>query len=99
MVVTPGPSPFARRAAPPTAPVVLYGRRWCAMSQMARRHLDRLGVPYEYVDLDLHPDVESRLAWLTGGRVHSPTVSVGGEVLVQPTIRELEWALARRGLR
>ena len=99
MVVMPDPFRYARRPAPPTVPVVLYGRRWCAMSQMARRHLDRLGIPFEYVDLDRHPEVESRLAWLTGGRVHSPTVSVGGDVLVQPTIRELEWALARHGLR
>jgi mycoredoxin len=99
MVVMPEPSRYARRPAPRTVPVVLYGRRWCAMSQMARRHLDRMGIPYEYVDLDRHPGVESRLAWLTGGRVHSPVVSVGGEVLVQPTIRELDWALARCGLR
>src|ERR687891_2828738 len=98
MVALSSHSRYAPRPAAPTVPVVLYGRGWCAMSQMARRHLDRMGIPFEYVDLDRHPEVESRLAWLTGGRVHSPVVSVGGEVLVQPTIRELDWALARRGL-
>jgi mycoredoxin len=92
-------SPYGRLSAPPVVPVKVYGRRWCAISQMVRRHLDRLGVPYEYVDLDLHPEVESRLAWMTGGRVHSPVLCVGGEVLVQPSIGELRWALTRSGLR
>jgi len=83
-----------RRAA---TSVVIYGRRWCALSQMLRRHLNRIGVPYEYVDLDLHPEAEARLEWLTGGRVHSPLVAIGGRLLVQPSKRELEWALAREG--
>lgn len=92
-------SPYGRISAPPAIPVVVYGRRWCALSQMVRRHLDRLGVPYEYVDLDMDPTAQRRLSWLTGGRVHSPIVYAGGELLVQPSIGELQWALSRSGLR
>jgi len=92
-------SPYGRLSAPAAVPVVVYGRRWCAICQMVRRRLDRLGVPYEYVDLDLHPEVERRVAWLTGGRVHSPVVYAGGEILVQPTMGELDWALSRSGIR
>jgi hypothetical protein len=33
------------RAAPVSAPVVVYGTRWCGASQMVRRYLDRLGIP------------------------------------------------------
>jgi mycoredoxin len=99
MAAFPTMSPYGRYAAAPSTPVVVYGRRWCGISQMVRRHLDRLGVPYEYVDLDLHPETESRLAWMTGGRVHSPVVYVGGEVLVQPSLSELRWALSRSGVR
>lgn len=89
-------TPYAPVAAPPVTPVLVYGRRWCAISQMVRRYLDRTGIPYRYVDLDLYPDAEARLAWLTGGRVHSPIVSIGGELLVQPSIAELQWALDQR---
>ena len=49
----------------------------------------------EYVDLDSHPEAEARLTWMTGGRVHSPIVSVGGQLLVQPSIAELQWILSR----
>ena len=85
-----------RRA--PTAPVTVYGTSWCAHSQMVRRHLDRLGIPYLYVDLELSPAAVARLRWLTGGYASHPTVSVGGELLVEPTITELDWALRRAGL-
>jgi mycoredoxin len=75
--------------------ITVYGRPGCAISQMIRRWLDRRGIPHRYVDVDRNPDARRQLAWLTGGRVRSPTVVVGGEVLVQPTIEELEWALRR----
>ncbi|ADB33035.1 glutaredoxin [Kribbella flavida DSM 17836] len=79
-------------------PVVVHGRRGCGLTQGVRRYLDRADIPYHYVDLDLNPLDETRLAWITGGRVHSPVVSVGGEVLVQPTTSELELTLTTRGL-
>jgi mycoredoxin len=65
---------------------------------MVRRHLDRLGIPYEYVDLDQSPEAVTQLKWLTGGYASHPTVVVAGEVLVEPSLRELDWALSRVGL-
>jgi mycoredoxin len=91
---------YAHRGARSTTgiPLTVYGRRWCGISQMIRRYLDRLGVPYQYVDMDQHPEVEQQLAWLTGGRVRSPTIALGDQLLVQPSTQELTRALARRGM-
>jgi mycoredoxin len=89
---------FGVRAAPAQAPVVVYGTRWCAATQMVRRYLDRLRIPYVYVDLDEDPRAAAQVRWVAGGTVSHPTVSVAGEVLVQPTRGELERALARAGL-
>lgn len=96
-MVFPAPG-YGVRSAPAPAPVVVYGTRWCAASQMVRRQLDRLGIPYRFVDLDLDARAASQLAWLTGGYVSHPTVSVAGEVLVEPTMGELDRSLARAGL-
>ncbi len=90
-------SGYGVRHAPAPAPVVVYGTRWCAASQMVRRHLDRLGVPYRWVDLELEPGAARDVAWLTGGYVSHPTVSVGGQLLVEPSLAELDSALARSG--
>ncbi|WP_236826131.1 MULTISPECIES: glutaredoxin family protein [unclassified Blastococcus] len=80
------------------APVTVYGNRWCGITQMTRRILDRAGVPYRYVDLDLHPEMKRRLRWMAGGDLRNPVVNVAGEWLEQPTPRELQWVLARHGL-
>jgi mycoredoxin len=91
-------APYGVRNAPDVAPVVVYGTRWCAASQPVRRYLDRLGIPYDYVDLELAPGAAAQVSWLTGGYVSHPTVAVAGEVLVEPSLGELRWALSRAGL-
>lgn len=79
--------------------IIVYGSSWCGIAMMVRRHLDRMGVPYRFVDWDAHPEVRSELEWLAGGRLASPTVRIGNQVLVQPTFHELDWALLRAGVR
>ena len=98
MIGTYTPASVRRSRRAPTAPVTVYGTRWCAMSQMVRRHLDRLGIPYRYIDLETEPEAAAQVRWLTGGYLSHPTVSVAGEVLVEPNISELDWALERAGL-
>ncbi len=88
-------SPYGRSMAPPAVPIVVYGTQWCAATQMVRRYLQRVGVPYDYVDLDKTPAARDQLRWLTGGSASHPTIYVGGELLVEPTLDELEWALTR----
>lgn len=92
-------APHGVQHAPAVAPVTVYGTRWCGATQAVRRHLDRLGVPYRYVDIDRDPEAAARLRWVTGGYLSHPTVEVAGEVLVEPSLYELDWALGRVGLR
>lgn len=90
-------SPFAYR--PHVTDVTVYGSRWCGITMMVRRHLDRAGVLYRFIDWDLNPEARNQLEWLAGGRIGSPTVTIGGQVLVQPSLQELDWALSRVGYR
>ncbi len=48
--------------------------------------------------MDQNPSVERQLSWLTGGRVRSPTIRLGDQLLVQPSTQELARALAREGV-
>ena len=88
-------APHGVRRAPAVAPIVVYGTRWCAQTQTVRRHLDRLRVPYRYVDIEQDPMAAAQLRWMTGGTLSHPTVRVAGEVLVEPSLNELDWALSR----
>lgn len=99
MIHGPWPDYYARRRAAPQVPVVVYGTRWCGQTQLLRRHLERLGVPYRYVDLDLDPDAADQLRWWTGGYASHPTLYINGEILVEPTLGEVNGALMRNGFR
>lgn len=83
----------------PQIPIAIYGNAWCGETQLIRRALNRAGIEYAYVDLDLHPDVHRRLQALAGGRLRTPVVHIDGEWLMEPTLREVDAVLASRGVR
>jgi mycoredoxin len=79
-------------------PVAIYGNRWCGITQLLRRALDRAGIEYDYVDLDEYPATHARLDALTGGRLRTPVVHIDGEWLMEPSLRQVQAILARHGL-
>jgi mycoredoxin len=80
------------------APVVVYGTSWCAATQMVRRYLDRLGIPYTYRDIEHDLGAASQVRWWSGGYASHPTVQVGGDILVEPSTSELQRVLSQNGL-
>lgn len=79
-------------------PVTVFGTTWCAATQMVRRFLDRSGIPYTFRDMDRDAAAIDQVRWWTGGNASHPTVQVGGEVLVEPSIEELKMQLENKGL-
>lgn len=92
------PPPNRPRPSPDGKRVDVYGTSWCAASQTVRRLLDRLGVRYVYYDMEKDPQALQRVQWWSGGHPSHPTVQIMGEILIEPTLDELEWALARNRL-
>ena len=82
----------------PAIPVVVYGTSWCAASQMVRRYLDRMRVPYTFRDMEYDLAAARQVQWWTGGSLSHPTVQIGGQILVEPSLDELDWVLSRVGM-
>ncbi len=78
--------------------VTVYGTTWCAQTQMVRRFLDRNGIPYTFRDMDRDASAADQVRWWTGGYASHPTLQIGGDILVEPTMDELQWALSQNGL-
>ena len=78
--------------------VKVYGADSCEHTRQMRAFLDRLGVAYEYVNIE----EDARAAeWVRGhndGRERKPTVDIAGQVLSVPTDHELTSALREKGL-
>ena len=78
--------------------VKVYGADWCEDTRHTREFLDRLGVQYQYVNIEQD---ETAAAWVrehNGGKELLPTVDIAGQVLSVPTDHELTGALRERGL-
>lgn len=73
--------------------VTLYGRDDCGKTADIRRWLEQLDTPYQYFNLEEHPHARRALMAVSGGRLPSPSVVIGEDVLHAPARRDLVSAL------
>ena len=77
--------------------VKVYGAGWCEDTQETRDYLDRIGVNYEYLDVDADPVAKEYVVRHNGGKQRTPTVVIDDQILVEPENADLENALRRTG--
>lgn len=79
----------------PAPEITVYSTAWCVDCRIARAVLDRQGVNYRWIDIDQQPDAIEVVLRLNGGYRTVPTIVFpDGRVLVDPSRRQLEQALA-----
>lgn len=75
--------------------LVVYGTGWCPDVRRSRGVLDRVGVPYRYVDLERDAEATKLVRRLQHGRRRIPTlVWPDGDYLVEPADDQLRARLA-----
>ena len=62
--------------------VVLYCRPGCIDCRLARRFLERYGVPYTEVNVRATPSAEERVRQWTGGELVSPVFDIDGRIII-----------------
>jgi glutaredoxin len=75
------PEAPAPQAAPPQS-VLLYCRPGCIDCRLARRFLERNGVPYTEINVRTTPDAEARVRQWTGGPLISPVFDIDGTIII-----------------
>lgn len=73
--------------------VKVYGADWCGLTRRTLTHLDRLGVAYDYIDVDYDHDASEWVMSHNNGKEKKPTLDINGRVLTAPTHKQLEDAL------
>jgi mycoredoxin len=76
-----------------TTSLKIYGAGWCEDTHRTRQQLDRLGVAYDYIDIDQDKAAETWITQQNGGKRKTPTVDVAGMLLFEPTDSQMEDAL------
>jgi len=80
------------------ADVKLYGADWCPLTTRARAHLEKIGVQYEYIDVEQDEAASKWVKDQNNGKEKKPTIDVDGQILSEPTNAELDQALSAKGL-
>ncbi len=78
--------------------VKVYGADWCADTRRTLDLLDKLGVNYDYVNVEQDEDAARWVREHNDGKEQKPTLDVAGQILSVPSDRELTSALRERGL-
>ena len=79
-------------------PIEIYGTDWCEDTHRTRQHLETLGLPYEYINIEHEPGAATWVKQQNAGQQRTPTVKLRGLVLTEPSDTELDVALRREGL-
>lgn len=80
----------------------VYGADWCGDTVRTLKHLDKLGVEYNYINIDEDSEGESKVIQWNQGKRRIPTLEVAFEssdsiVLSVPSNNELETELKAKG--
>lgn len=77
--------------------IIVYGADWCEDTRRSLRQLRRLAVPHRYLNIDEDLDALERAKALNAGERRTPTIDLGGQVLVEPSNTTLAATLIERG--
>jgi len=70
-------------------PVTMYTTAWCGYCRRLEREMTEAGIAFDSIDIDGRPDLGERIEAASGGNRTVPTVEVGGELLVHPSIDQV----------
>lgn len=76
------------------SPITVYSTTWCGHCKRLLRQLREADIAFQVVDLDEQPEHGRRIEAKTGGYRTVPTLDIGGDLFVNPTIGEVREALA-----
>jgi len=69
--------------------IVVYGASWCEDTARTRRLLNRHGVPYTLIDVEVDPEAAQRVKDWNRGYLSTPTLDTDGRIVTEPSDEEL----------
>jgi glutaredoxin len=78
-------------------PIIMYAReRFCPDVTRARLRLEELG--HEWIEYDVEADENRKMEMVAlTGRPNVPTLLIGKQILIEPSVEQIDNALAQAG--
>jgi len=80
------------------ATLLVYGADWCSVTNGTRAHLEEIGVPYQYVNIEADPAAAAWVRDQNNGNEIKPTLRLDDLVMTAPSNDDLDQALRQHGL-
>lgn len=75
--------------------VTMFSTGWCGYCRRLKNQMNEAGIPFQEIDLDeASGQYDDMIIAKTGGYRTVPTLEIGGELYVNPTIRDVKAAVA-----
>lgn len=78
------------------AKTIIYGAEWCAFCHTAMQYFDKLGVTYEYRNIEEKPEW-GKEAVDKSQQFGIPVIDIGGEIIVGFDKPKIDAALQKKG--
>jgi mycoredoxin len=78
--------------------VKVYGADWCGDTKRTLKTLDKLGVAYDYINVEEDEQASNWVKEQNGGKERKPTLKLGKQVLSVPSEEELRLILTDNGM-
>lgn len=79
-------------------PIKVYGADWCESTRRTRSHLDRIGIEYDYINVDRDGEASEWVKRHNGGKERKPTLDICGRILTSPSNQQLDDVLRAQRL-
>ena len=77
--------------------IKVYGTGWCGDTQRTLEHLRELGVAHKYINVEQDAQAAAWVREHNDGKERKPTLDLAGQILTEPSSRELDSALREKG--
>lgn len=77
--------------------IKVVGALWCEDTLRTLEHLREINAPFEFFNVDEDPDARQWCIEQNDGKQRTPTLDLGGTILVEPSNEELDGAIERAG--
>lgn len=78
-----------------STPVTMFSTVWCGYCRRLKNQMTEAGIEFQVIDLDDEPGkYDDMIIEASGGYRTVPTVDINGELYVNPSIKDVQAALA-----
>lgn len=75
------------------ANIKVYGADWCGLTTRTLSHLEDLGLPFDYINVEEDPAASEWVKQQNGGKEKKPTLDIDGQVVTAPSNSQLDEVL------